>query len=421
MSSFYESRHSYPFYTESGDYDKFTEAINDLTVWVDPDAVLPIRVVSCTPTVSGIRVVLSDYTDTFTYIMDSSTGYLYTPAGVLAGLVSWNPDIVEDIKATLEAQTPSPQDTVFVLPSLCHIRHRMPMSVVSVNGNLSAYGMTINIIDTDNVKIAPESSAPPEDSSSSAPPEYDSSSSSPSDDSSSSIYIPNFDFFFPDILGKPCTYIVYNAGDNVINGTYYFSHHETGNVDVYMNANGIRLSVDTDNNTWMIDDTTTGNTLWGPGVPTNPVDPTTITNFIQKDGTKPMPSIGKFRNTYSSRDLVVSGSSVSWINGVYKEVTGAVSLKDCVWVQHIRWYPNTDIRRPSKIAWSDAAFCWWLYDTDINNTDDITPDTYDFRSYDKDDPTLGTWSPVRDVSDVPPVVSYADPDIDYDTTKPEDL
>lgn len=160
MSSFYESRHSYPFYTESGDYDKFTESVNDLTVWVDTDAVLPIRVVSCSPTVNGIRVVLSDYTDTFTYIMDSSTGYIHTPAGVLAGLVSWNPNIVEDIKATLEAQTPSPQDTVFVLPSLCHIRHRMPMSVVSVNGNLSAYGMTINIIDKDNVKLGTEQNAP---------------------------------------------------------------------------------------------------------------------------------------------------------------------------------------------------------------------------------------------------------------------
>lgn len=133
----YDTRSAYPFYTDDGTYRKFLGVIVDMVLWVKPDYVFPMRVLNVVPYDSGdnIRISIQDASDTALYILDSTCGYIYDSHGVLSGMVMWNMEEVVSVAATLVARDPIPWGSVYVLPSVCQVRHSMPMFVFNINGS----------------------------------------------------------------------------------------------------------------------------------------------------------------------------------------------------------------------------------------------------------------------------------------------
>lgn len=153
----YNNRIPYPFYTDNGDYRKFLGIIKDMSLWVNPASVFPIRVLSVEPKNDGVVVILQDASDLNKYILRSDSGYIHDVNGVISGIVRWDSDEVISVCSTLKGGDPIPWGTVYVLPIACKVKHKTPMFNVSVGGS-ALYGDRINISGDGNaVKLVEDS------------------------------------------------------------------------------------------------------------------------------------------------------------------------------------------------------------------------------------------------------------------------
>lgn len=113
-------------------------------------------------------------------------------------------------------------------------------------------------------------------------------------------------------------YTLSGAGDILVNGDYYFDHQEEV-ATYYTNGKGIYLVEIY--GAWEIQ--TADDPLWIDGRPAVAGDPTTITSWLQRDGTAPWPTITRYgeepEQPGSGADFVISGAGDSTYNGDYTD------------------------------------------------------------------------------------------------------
>lgn len=131
----YTERIPYPFYTDNGTYRKFLGVIRDMSLWVTPGSVFPIRVVSVTTEDGVLSIALQDSSDMYRYTCTSDSSYIYDNNRVLSGLVHWNAPEVTSVIATIQGGDPIPWGDVYVLPVACRIKHKTPLFNVTIDGH----------------------------------------------------------------------------------------------------------------------------------------------------------------------------------------------------------------------------------------------------------------------------------------------
>lgn len=205
----------------------------------------------------------------------------------------------------------------------------------------------------------------------------------------------------PDVPPKDYRYTVYGAGDEVVNGDYYFDRSEGASI-YFKNDNGIILWADAFDYWYFAGDLGNGETeIWSQGMPRVQADPTTITTWLSRDGSPPMPTIilygeepqqpGSGGAVATAEDLVVTGCGIESFNGVYKIQTPGSTGTSRKWVH---------TSGNSNIYWSGGFWAWHLCEVPNNNGDEN-----DFVNYSESDVTA-TWSHYMGQGINPPTVKY---------------
>ena len=136
MDKCYTLRMSYPFYTESGKHSHVSDIIDDISILVSTEVVLPIELVSVsTPTVdtNELTLYMVDAEEKFTYVANTGSGYIHDNYGRVRGFIDWNTDNIARVVSEIRGANPVPSERTWLLPWVCVAHKESPLEVVTIN------------------------------------------------------------------------------------------------------------------------------------------------------------------------------------------------------------------------------------------------------------------------------------------------
>ena len=147
------SRYEYPFMSADGNaYRVFTDAVDDLVLWISDMYALPVTVTAYIDSVdlklefvnnSGITIAYA------TYGMQD----IRNTEGSICGYIIWNVAGCSVLKSALEANDPQPWGVMYVSPSAC-VPIKIPkMSVITVNNTDNSNNVVYIDNTNDNLKV----------------------------------------------------------------------------------------------------------------------------------------------------------------------------------------------------------------------------------------------------------------------------
>lgn len=133
--NYHTDRNIYPFISKNGDINRqFTDAVDDLVLWMPTTCTLPISVSSDIDEYDRLVLYFRDANESLVSSVTDDSVSVVTPDGALAGYIIWNGEHVEMLKSSIFSNNPQPQVDMYVSPSACSYMDITPLSSLYVNG-----------------------------------------------------------------------------------------------------------------------------------------------------------------------------------------------------------------------------------------------------------------------------------------------